>query len=80
MAAEAEASREAKAKVIAAEGELKSSEMLKQASDIMTQSTVAVQVHIYFILIYTGNKMPKIKIFALVSNRSKFILTAIKTC
>merc|ERR1719460_1215001 len=37
MAAEAEASREARAKVIAAEGEQKASKALKEASDIITE-------------------------------------------
>merc|ERR1711874_442263 len=38
MAAEAEASREARAKVIAAEGEQKASKALKEASDIISES------------------------------------------
>lgn len=44
MATEAEASREARAKVIAAEGEMKSSLALKQASDIISQSPAALQL------------------------------------
>ena len=44
MAAEAEASREARAKVIAAEGELKVSEALKEASLVMAQSPTALQL------------------------------------
>lgn len=44
MAAEAEASREARAKVIAAEGEMKSSRALKEASDIMCESPCALQL------------------------------------
>lgn len=44
MAAEAEASREARAKVIAAEGEMKASRALKDASDVINQSPVALQV------------------------------------
>lgn len=44
MAAEAEASREARAKVIAAEGEMKSARALKEASDIMCESPAALQV------------------------------------
>jgi len=44
MAAEAEASREARAKVIAAEGELKASEALKEASLVMAQSPTALQL------------------------------------
>lgn len=44
MAAEAEASRGAKAKIIAAEGELKASEALKDASLVMAQSPTALQL------------------------------------
>lgn len=44
MAAEAEASREAKAKVIAAEGEMKAARSLKEASDILMESSGAVQL------------------------------------
>lgn len=44
MAAEAEASREARAKVIAAEGEMKASRALKEAADIMTESPTSIQL------------------------------------
>ncbi|CAG2219992.1 stomatin-like isoform X2 [Mytilus edulis] len=44
MAAEAEASREARAKVIAAEGEQRASRALKEAADIMAQSPAAIQL------------------------------------
>merc|ERR1711881_86682 len=44
MAAEAEATREARAKVIAAEGEQKSSKALKEASDIISTSPAALQL------------------------------------
>ncbi|XP_070176640.1 band 7 protein AAEL010189-like [Littorina saxatilis] len=44
MAAEAEASREARAKVIAAEGEQKASRALKDAADIMVDSPGALQL------------------------------------
>lgn len=44
MAAEAEAAREARAKVIAAEGEMKSSRALKEASEIISASPSALQV------------------------------------
>lgn len=44
MAAEAEATREARAKVISAEGEVESSKALKEASDIMLQSPGALQL------------------------------------
>ena len=44
MAAEAEDTREAKAKVIAAEGEQKASKALKEASDIISESPSALQL------------------------------------
>ncbi|XP_076436689.1 band 7 protein AGAP004871-like [Babylonia areolata] len=44
MAAEAEAAREARAKVIAAEGEQKASMALKEAADIITESPAALQL------------------------------------
>merc|ERR1712061_439954 len=44
MAAEAEAAREARAKVIAAEGEQKASVALKEASDIISESPAALQL------------------------------------
>lgn len=44
MAAEAEATREARAKVIAAEGEHKASRALKEASDIISDSPSALQL------------------------------------
>ena len=46
MAAEAEATREAKAKVIAAEGEHEASRSLRQAAGIIGDSQAAVQVRI----------------------------------
>lgn len=44
MAAEAESSREARAKVIAAEGEMKASRSLKEAADVMNESPSALQL------------------------------------
>ena len=44
MATEAEAAREARAKVIAAEGEQKASKALKEASDIISDSPAALQL------------------------------------
>ncbi|XP_060584778.1 stomatin-like isoform X2 [Ruditapes philippinarum] len=44
MAAEAEAAREARAKVIAAEGEMKASRSLKEAADVMAESPAALQL------------------------------------
>jgi erythrocyte band 7 integral membrane protein len=44
MAAEAEAAREARAKVIAAEGEHKASRALKEAAEIINESPIALQL------------------------------------
>lgn len=44
MAAEAEAAREARAKVIAAEGEQRASRALKEAADVINESPAALQV------------------------------------
>ena len=44
MAAEAEAAREARAKVIAAEGEHKASRALKHASEVIMDSPAALQL------------------------------------
>lgn len=44
MAAEAEAAREARAKVIAAEGEQKASRALKEAADVINESPIALQL------------------------------------
>ena len=44
MATEAEATREARAKVIAAEGEQKASMALKSAADVINQSPIALQL------------------------------------
>ncbi|VDM18496.1 unnamed protein product [Hydatigera taeniaeformis] len=44
MAAEAEAAREARAKVIAARGEQKASQALKEAADVINESPFAIQL------------------------------------
>ena len=44
MATEAEAAREARAKVIAAEGEQKASKALKDAADVISESSIAIQL------------------------------------
>ena len=44
MAAEAEAAREARAKVIAAEGEQKASRALREASEVIAGSPAALQL------------------------------------
>jgi hypothetical protein len=48
MAAEAEASREARAKVIAAEGEMKASRALKEAAEVMVDNPIALQVRFIY--------------------------------
>merc|ERR1711981_760565 len=44
MAAEAEATREARAKIIAAQGEMDASKALKEAADVINQSSGALQL------------------------------------
>lgn len=44
MAAEAESTREARAKVVAAEGEMKASRALKEAADVLTESPTSLQL------------------------------------
>ena len=48
MAAEAEAARNARAKVIAAEGEHKASRSLRQAAEVIMDSPAALQVILLF--------------------------------
>jgi len=57
MAAEAEAAREARAKVIAAEGEQKASRALREASEVLSDSPAALQlrylqVHLNYVHIH----------------------------
>jgi len=55
MAAEAEAAREARAKVIAAEGEQKASRALREASEVISESPAALQLRylqVCMILLY----------------------------
>lgn len=51
MAAEAEAAREARAKVIAAEGEQKASRALREASEIISDSPAALQLRYLQVLL-----------------------------
>lgn len=46
MASEAEALREARAKIISAEGERSASKALKEASDVMAKNKIALQASI----------------------------------
>ena len=52
MAAEAEAAREARAKVIAAEGEQKASHALKEAAQVIQESPSALQVCTVLSILY----------------------------
>ena len=54
MAAEAEAAREARAKVIAAEGEHKASRALRHAAEVIMENPAALQVE-RFIISQTDN-------------------------
>ena len=51
MAAEAEAAREARAKVIAAEGEQKASKALREAAEVISESPSALQVSMSSLLV-----------------------------
>ena len=52
MAAEAEAAREARAKVIAAEGEHKASRALRHAAEVIMDSPAALQVYFFQAVLY----------------------------
>lgn len=54
MASEAEALREARAKIISAEGELNASQALKEASDVMAKNKITLQVSIRHIFKVTN--------------------------
>ena len=54
MAAEAEAAREARAKVIAAEGEHKASRALKNAAEVIAENPAALQVVIKYLYKYNN--------------------------
>ena len=82
MAAEAEAAREARAKVIAAEGEQKASRALKEASEIIAESSSALQlrylqVHLFqdFSAFMLSNFHHKIT-FGFYSNFSNLMLVS----
>lgn len=53
MAAEAEAAREARAKVIAAEGEQKASRALREASEVIGDSPAALQLRYLQVKLFT---------------------------
>ena len=58
MAAEAEAARNARAKVIAAEGEHKASRALKHAAEVILDSPAALQVITYIITYLYFKRLP----------------------
>ncbi len=63
MAAEAEAAREARAKVIAAEGEQKASRALREASEVIADSPAAMQLRYLQVKLYYTNANKYSKIF-----------------
>ena len=72
MAAEAEAAREARAKVIAAEGEHKASRALKHAAEVITDSPAALQVR-YHSLTSNNNASQDLQtLLALIPSSSYF--------
>ena len=79
MAAEAEATREARAKVIAAEGEQKASKALKAASDVIAKSPSALQLRYLQTLSQISSEKNSTIIFPvpidLVANRFQEITT-----
>ncbi|XP_063929837.1 stomatin-like isoform X3 [Zophobas morio] len=77
MAAEAEATREAKAKIIAAEGELKASKALKQAADVIVESPTALQLK-NFALKLTQKKL-RFSSFAIPRINRSLLTTIIST-
>ena len=60
MAAEAEAAREARAKVIAAEGEHKASRALRHAAEVICDSPAALQVSQLTPLSHVGKRSLKV--------------------
>ena len=74
MAAEAEAAREARAKVIAAEGEMKASKALKDASDVISDSPSALQLRYLQTLTHISAEKNSTIVFPLpVDMLSKFV-------
>ncbi len=68
MATEAEATREAKAKIISAEGEHKASAALKEAADIMSGNTVALQLRYLQTLTHVSAEKPSTILFPVPLN------------
>ena len=73
MAAEAEAAREARAKVIAAEGEHKSSRALAHAAEVIAQSPAALQV-------FAKRPTLSLSLTLYISNRIIYVTSATHAC
>merc|ERR1712008_197867 len=78
MAAEAEATREARAKVIQADGELKASKSLKEASDVISESPAALQLRFLQTLTHISAEKNSTIIFPLPIELMKIFMP--KTC
>ena len=78
MAAEAEATREARAKVIQADGELKASKSLKEASDVISESPAALQLRFLQTLTHISAEKNSTIIFPLPIELMKTFMP--KTC
>ncbi|XP_035411416.1 stomatin isoform X1 [Cygnus atratus] len=76
MAAEAEAAREARAKVIAAEGEMNASRALKEASMVITESPAALQLRYLQTLTTIAAEKNSTIIFPLPIDMLKGIISA----
>ena len=74
MAAEAEAGREARAKVIAAEGEQKASRQLKEAADVIAESPIALQLRYLQTLTHISAEKNSTIIFPVPSNLPECLL------
>ena len=74
MAAEAEASREARAKVIAAEGEQKASRQLKEAADVIAESPIALQLRYLQTLTQISAEKNSTIIFPIPGKKKRFFL------
>ncbi|MBW00851.1 Stomatin-like protein 3, partial [Eschrichtius robustus] len=68
MAAEAEATREARARVLAAEGEMNASEALKSASKVLAESPIALQLRYLQTLTTVATEKNSTIVFPLPTN------------
>jgi len=72
MATEAEAAREARAKVIAAEGEMRASHSLKEASDVISTSPAALQVRASYLVAENLTLITSNHVLIIVINAKSF--------